>query len=166
MVWRSFFLAVTVLCVGAWPSFAEQRAGAGCGPANYVFEGNKTKTGHVLAALLNLTSFPTQLGAISSGTSGCRSDSSVQRQRELDALVADADVALEQGIAQGEGPYLEALAGAMGCPAGAFPEFAQWAQSEYALSLNGQGSLGAFVRKLDADIEVHPGLAHQCRIAG
>jgi len=131
MAYRTIVLCLGLLCVGEIAAMAMQ-AGPGCGPANYVFDGNKTRTGHILAVLMNLTSFPTQLGAITSGTSGCQPNQSVQRQSDLEQFIAIADVALEREIAQGQGPYLSAWAELAGCTGDEVDEFARWAQRAYS----------------------------------
>jgi hypothetical protein len=98
-------------------AFAKQE-GPGCGLGAKVWTGQKGMITHLSAATTNNLISP-QTSAITSGTSGCDSDTTVWQDQQQRVFVAANLGSLSQDMAQGHGQYLNALAGLMGCPTSA-----------------------------------------------
>ena len=137
--------------------------GPGCGLGKTIFNGQKGKGAHIAAAITNDISWTTQSSAITSGTSRCDSDGVIFKEKEQEVFVAVNLDNLSQDMAQGNGMYLQALSGLMGCTTEAFGPFAELAQDKYevlfdTVDANAAGLLSGLKRELAA----HPMLNTNC----
>ena len=142
-------------------AFAENN-GSGCGVGKRLFEGKKGLLFNVLAVTTNQI-YSTNTYAMTSGTSGCDADSVVLKEKEQEVFVAVNLDNLSQDMAQGDGMYLQALSGLMGCTTEAFGTFAELAQDKYevlfdTVDANAAGLLSGLKRELAA----HPMLNTNC----
>ena len=142
-------------------AFAENN-GSGCGLGKRLFEGKKGLLFNVLAVTTNQI-YSTNTYAMTSGTSGCDADSVILRDKEQEVFVAVNLDNLSQDMAQGDGMYLQALSGLMGCTTEAFGTFAELAQDKYevlfdTVDANAAGLLSGLKRELAA----HPMLNTNC----
>jgi hypothetical protein len=139
---------------------------AGCGLGSVVFKGQKGMGPQILAATTN-ASFGSQSFGITSGTSNCNADSVVKNDVEQKVFVAANLDNLSQEMAQGQGQYVSALAGLMGCPTAAQGEFAKLSQEKYGtLFPSSDVKAEAVLAGLKLEMGRHPWLAAACtRIA-
>ena len=142
-------------------AFAENN-GSGCGLGKRLFEGKKGLLFNVLAVTTNQI-YSTNTYAMTSGTSGCDADSVILKDKEQEVFVAVNLDNLSQDMAQGDGMYLQALSGLMGCTTEAFGTFAELAQDKYevlfdTVDANAAGLLSGLKRELAA----HPMLNTNC----
>ena len=144
------------------PALFAANNGAGCGLGKTLFEGKKGLVFNVLAATINGISGNQTFG-MTSGTSGCDQDSVILLKKEQEVFVAVNLDNLSQDMAQGDGTYLQALSGLMGCSTEAFGTFAELTQNKYevlfdAADANAAGLLSGLKREMAA----HPMLNSNC----
>ena len=145
----------------ALPAMAAQD-GSGCGLGAQVFKGQSGVAPHVLAATTNGTSGNQTFG-ITSGTSGCKADAVVKQEVEQQMFVAANLDNLSQEMAQGQGEYLHALAGLMGCPGSVQGEFANLSQEKYAVLFpTADAQPMAVLIGLKSEMAGRPALAASC----
>ena len=153
---------IVVLGLLSAPAVFAANNGSGCGLGKTLFEGQKGMVPNILAAIINGIS-SNNVFAITSGTSGCDADSVVLQEKEQEVFVAVNLDNLSQDMAQGDGMYLQALSGLMGCTTEAFGTFAELAQDKYevlfdTVDANAAGLLSGLKRELAA----HPTLNTHC----
>lgn len=153
--------ALALLALVAAPALAAQD-GAGCGLGAQLFKGQSGVVPHVLAATTNGT-FGNQTFGITSGTSGCNADSVVKQEYEQQRFVAANLENLSQEMAQGQGAYVNALSGLMGCPATLQGEFVRLSQDRYGRIFTSATAEPAVVlANLKLEMTGHPTLAASC----
>jgi len=154
----------TALCflglLAAPPAFAGEAAG--CGLGYMIFKGQKGMVPNVLAAITNGI-FSNNAFGITSGTSGCNADSTVQRDQEQEVFVAVNLDHLSQDMAQGHGAYLDSLAGLMGCPTDVAADFSRMTQERYETLLpSADVQPTELLSALKAEMTARPALANAC----
>lgn len=136
--------------------------GPGCGLGSQLFKGQSGVVPHVLAATTNGTSGNATFG-MTSGTSGCKQDNVVLREKEQEAFVATNLGTLNQEMAQGQGQHVTALASLMGCPTAVYGEFAQMSQDSYGtVFAQSDVKAGTVLASLKDEMGRHPALASSC----
>jgi hypothetical protein len=156
---KRFVLLASFVALSALPVFAGPDAG--CGAGSMLITGNG-KIRNLFAITTN-HSFGSQTFGITSGTSGCTSSSIVKTEVEQRIFVAANLANLSQEMAQGQGQYVSALAGLMGCPAAAQGEFAKLSQERYgALFPAADAHPDAVLASLKVELARHPALAASC----
>ncbi len=103
---------------------------AGCGLGSMVIK-EQTKLMQIFAATTN-GSTGTQLFGITSGTSGCKSENFVMREKAAHYFAEVNKDDLTREMAQGRGEKLAALASIYGCEGEAGASFAVMTQESYA----------------------------------
>ena len=142
-------------------AFAENN-GSGCGLGKRLFEGKKGLLFNVLAVTTNQI-YSTNTYAMTSGTSGCDADSVVLKEKEQEVFVAVNLDNLSQDMAQGDGMYLQALSGLMGCTSEAFGTFAEFAQDKYEVLFDTVDATAAgLLSGLKRELAAHPTLNSNC----
>lgn len=136
--------------------------GAGCGLGTQLFKGQSGLLPNVLAMTTN-EFYSTDTFAMTSGTSGCKTDGVVMQSKEQEVFVAVNLGALNQEMAQGQGQHVTALAALMGCPADLQGKFAQMSQESYG-TLFGQTDVSAtaVLASLKDEMGRRPTLAASC----
>ena len=126
---KKLLLLVGLAVVMAAPS-AFAGNSAGCGLGHLLFQGQSGMIPNVLAATTN-GSFGSQTFGMTTGTSGCNQNDSVQNEKAQEDFVAVNYEKLSEEMAQGRGQYVSALAELMGCNAAAHADFAHLSQTKY-----------------------------------
>lgn len=141
-------------------AFAAQD-GAGCGLGAMLFTGQSGMVPNLLAMTTNGMFGNTF--SMTSGTSGCKADSVVLREKEQEAFVATTLSELNQEMAQGQGQHLTALASLMGCPAAVHADFARMSQESYGtVFAQSDASAVVVLASLKDEMGRHPTLASSC----
>jgi hypothetical protein len=130
-----------------------------------VFEGYKGKPFHLLALTTNQWFISSQSSSITSGTSGCKSDSIVKEQYEQEIYVAATFDGLTEDMARGEGGYLRSFATLMGCGDELYPAFAEWSQDSVSRFAEMPESPRAWVSAVKQDLATHPRLSGCTRLS-
>jgi hypothetical protein len=141
-------------------AFAAQD-GAGCGLGSMLFKGQSGMIPNLLAMTTNGMFGNTF--AMTSGTSGCKADSVVMKDKEQEAFVATTLSALNQEMAQGQGQHLTALASLLGCPAAVHGDFARMSQESYGtVFAQSDVQAGVVLASLKDEMGRRPTLASSC----
>jgi hypothetical protein len=136
--------------------------GPGCGLGSQLFKGQSGLVPMSLAATTNATSWNQTFG-MTSGTSGCKTDSVILNEKEQEAFVATTLSVLNQEMAQGQGQHITALASLLGCPATVHGDFARMSQDSYG-TVFAQSDVQASVvlASLKDEMGRRPALASSC----
>ncbi len=146
--------------VFAGNAWAKQE-GPGCGLGAQIWQGQSGVVPMVLAVTTNGTGF--QTFAITSGTSGCKADGVVLKDKEQEAFVATNLEALNQEMAQGQGQHVAALASLMGCPTSVQGAFAEMSQTTYGtVFAQADTSATVVLASLKDEMGRRPVLASSC----
>lgn len=156
---------LTTVCVALAMTFAAGSAianngMAGCGLGSMIFDGNSTGT-QILAATTNGT-FGNQTFGITSGTSNCTSGGVVKANKEQEAFVEANFESLQRDMAAGEGEFLSAFAGLLGCTEGAHATLGSFAQSNYDTLVSEGSSAHAMLSGMKTGMSHHPVLSQSC----
>jgi len=136
--------------------------GPGCGLGGQAMAGKSGLLFDLVATFLNAFS-GTQTFGMTSGTSGCKTDSVIMNDKAQEAFVADNLGTLNQEMAQGQGEHVTALASLMGCPTAAYGEFARVSQESYGtVFASADVQAGAVLASLEDELGRHPALASSC----
>lgn len=136
--------------------------GPGCGLGGQAMAGKSGLLMQLVATFLNGFS-GTQTFGMTSGTSGCKSDSVILNDKQQEAFVADNLGTLNQEMAQGQGEHVMALASLMGCPTAAHSEFARVSQESYGtVFASADVQADAVLASLKDELGRHPALASSC----
>jgi hypothetical protein len=137
--------------------------GVGCGPGAQLMKGNRGVSSNTIAMTLDLLLAPTNMFAMSSGTSGCRRDSVIKREQEQTIFVAVNLDALQSEMARGQGEHLMALAALMGCPFELSGGFARMSQEKFeALTAVSDARGPAMLASLKVEMRGDALFAHSC----
>ncbi len=150
-----------VLAGGAGVALAKYGA-AGCGLGTLVFDGN-TKGKQILAATTNGT-FASQTFGITSGTSNCTTGGTVKADREQEAFVEANFESLQRDLASGQGEYLAAFSGLLGCDGAAAPALASFAQDNFEHFAGPESSPFTMLYGMKTGMAQHPVLSQCTRI--
>jgi hypothetical protein len=150
----------------AFVSLASQNAAAqdsGCGLGSMIIT-EQTKVMQVLAATTN-SSTGTQIFGITTGTSNCKSQSIVMRDKEVQYFAEVNKEDLSREIAQGRGEKLMTLASLYGCKGDARDQFARKAQSAYQrIFTSPTTTAGEMVHNLNFEISADKNLKQSCEL--
>ncbi|MDH4225429.1 MAG: DUF3015 domain-containing protein [Deltaproteobacteria bacterium] len=135
--------------------------GAGCGLGKLVLKGKSGLVMNVLAATTNGTS-ASQMFGITSGTSGCNANDTVQLEQARESYVSVNFDSLSKDMAMGQGQTLSAFANLMGCSVGAQGDFARMTQEKFEVLTQDSKSLLNGVKK---EIAVDPKLSAACGLS-
>lgn len=136
--------------------------GPGCGLGTQLFKGQSGLIPMTLAATTNGISGNQTFG-MTSGTSGCKTDSVIRNDKEQEAFVAANLGTLNQEMAQGQGQHVTALASLLGCPTAMHADFARMSQDSYAtVFAQSDVQAGAVLASLKDELGRHPALASSC----
>ncbi|OGH00121.1 MAG: hypothetical protein A2600_14230 [Candidatus Lambdaproteobacteria bacterium RIFOXYD1_FULL_56_27] len=102
---------------------------SGCGLGSQVWKGQSGLISHLSAMTTNGSSYSQTFG-MTSGTSNCDVNKSVELERQKDVFVAQNHLILSEEMAQGQGEFLVAYAAVMGCDK-ASARFAQVTMGHY-----------------------------------
>jgi hypothetical protein len=152
--------AVALLVSGGLVSQALAVNAAGCGLGSMVFK-NNTKGSQILAATTNAT-FGNQTFGITSGTSNCTTGGVVKADREQEAFVEANFESLQRDLAAGEGDYLAAFTGLLGCEGGSQPALATFAQDNFEHFAGEGASPQSMLYSMKAGLSMHPQLSQSC----
>lgn len=153
-------LAITMTLLAVPAAMAENN-GAGCGLGKTLFEGQRGLVPNILAMTTNGISGNNTFG-MTSGTSGCEQDSVVKTEHEQKVFVAANLDSLSEDAARGDGEYLHALSGLMGCGQGAYGQFASLTQEQYDVIFGGADAPQAVLTSLKAELGSDPVLSSRC----
>lgn len=159
---KALYLIVAGILVLAASSARAQSSDAGCGLGSMIIK-EQTKVMQVLAATTN-GSTGTQIFGISSGTSNCKSQNFVMREKAVQyfAEVNRDDISRE--MAQGQGEKLETLAALYGCKTEAFASFGEFTQTAYGRILpSPETSVSEMVQNLNRELKANTTLAKNCQ---
>ena len=120
-----FLLAAALLVFGTQAKAQD----AGCGLGSMIITEN-TKLMQLLATTTNGATF-SQAGGITTGTSGCKAQNFVMREKAVHYFAEVNKDDLSREMAQGEGEKLTTLASLYGCEGNARQDFARAMQSGY-----------------------------------
>lgn len=151
--------ASMVMGLGAGVAMAKYGM-AGCGLGTFLFDGN-TKGSQIMAATTNGT-FASQTFGITSGTSNCTAGGTVKADREQEAFVEANFESLQRDLAAGQGEYLVAFSGLLGCDEGATPALASFAQENFQHFSGPEMSPQGMLYTMKSGLSVHPTLRSQC----
>ena len=147
------------LVLGAAPSRAD------CGPGAVVTSNGHDISRQSVAFSTNITLLPTQLLAITFGTSGCSNSGVIYRDQEQQVFVAYNYSPLLQEMAQGQGSRLDALASLLGCAPEQERAIGQWTQSRFATLLPaGADQPAVLLTELKRGMRAYPPLAACSRL--
>lgn len=149
MVLKRIFGACTMLpllLVGEMALAKAPYGMAGCGLGSLVFAPGSSQT---LAATTNASSHSQGFG-ITSGTSNCLEPNQFAAVEAQKRFFADNIEQLSKDIARGEGPYVDTLAGTLGCTPEISPVLAQELRAHFAQIFSQPGAMAT----LDAVKEV------------
>ena len=139
---------------------------SGCGLGSIVWQGQKGLVPNLLAVTTNGTSASQTFG-ITSGTSNCDANATVDIRAAQEIFVAANLDSLSQDMAQGQGQYVEALAGLMGCPVTVRSDFSRMTQESYSgIFTSAQPDASAVIGSLKAALLQNPALAGSCTRVG
>lgn len=159
---RKLFLMLGLVALVATPALATEK-GPGCGMGKQIFGGSKGLVPHISAASTNQTSGLSQTLGITSGTSGCDTDSIINKDKEQEVFVAVNFDTLSQEMAQGTGNQVRALAQLMGCPADVHETFSAVTQQQYEdLFAPDRAQPVIWLAGLKRDLRSHGILAARC----
>lgn len=154
------FLALVGLVLGGTSAWAGS-TGPGCGLGTQLFKGQSGLIPNLLAYTTNGTFSNTF--AVTSGTSGCKADNVVLRDKEQEVFVAANLGALNQELAQGQGQHVTALAALMGCPMSVQSVFASLSQEKYEkLFSSADVQATVMLAALKSEMGQQPVLAASC----
>jgi len=167
------WLAVPAVLVGllfaAGPVWADSK-GVACGPGATVMAGKKGLDAHLVALLLDwvisaVVGNPVTL-AMTSGTSGCNTNATVNRQEAQEKFVADNMDRLSVEMAQGQGSHVDAMALLMGCSSQARDAFSRLGQGRYEVIFSATAvDAKSWLEGLRKEISADAVLASQCSIS-
>lgn len=159
---KRLIVAVSIALVGAGGFAAQALAAnaAGCGLGSMVFK-NNTKGSQVLAATTN-ASFYSQTFGITSGTSNCTTGGTVKADREQEAFVEANFESLQRDLAAGQGEYLSAFTGLLGCEGESQPALASFAQDNFEHFAGNDASPQSMLYSMKAGLAMHPELSRSC----
>ena len=120
-----FLLAAALLVLGTQAKAQD----AGCGLGSMIITEN-TKLMQLLATTTNGATF-SQAGGITTGTSGCKAQNFVMREKAVQYFAEVNKDDLSREMAQGQGEKLTTLASLYGCEGGARQDFARAMQTGY-----------------------------------
>lgn len=152
--------AVSLLVSGGFVAHALAANAAGCGLGSMVFK-NNTKGSQILAATTNGT-FANQTFGITSGTSNCTTGGTVKADREQEAFVEANFESLQRDLAAGEGEYLAAFTGLLGCEGESEPALASFAQDNFEHFAGDGASPQSMLYSMKAGLSMHPQLSRAC----
>jgi len=159
---RKYILTLGAMLLLASPAFAAGYGEAGCGLGSLIF-GATPGPIQILAATTNGSSYSQGFG-ITSGTSNCDKESSLQAANEHNQLrFVNANFpSLAKEMATGKGEQLTTLAGMLGCAAVA-PEFGRYTQDHYeAIFANAHTTSSEMLVAVKDGITKNPVLAASC----
>jgi len=125
---KKLLASCLVLAVSCGFSYAE--SGSGCGLGKMIWDGQSGRLAHISAATTNGTSGNQTLG-ITSGTLGCKPDSTVMNVDEQKMFVVDNAEYLFDDISKGSGNYILAYSEVMGCKSSSFNYFSKKMQNNH-----------------------------------
>lgn len=126
---KKLLLALGIVCMTT-PAFGAGYGDAGCGLGSLLF-GDKPGPIQILAATTNGSTYNQAFG-ITSGTSNCDAAGNISAERELGVFAQSNFTDLAKEMATGEGEYLVAFAGLLGCPVELQQQFSAMTQAQYA----------------------------------
>ena len=127
---KPILLSLALIGALAGTAWADSQ-GAGCGPGAAALRGQKGTFSITVAMTTDALLFPTNVFAVTSGTSGCKRDSVILREQEQEYFMAANLDALGIEMARGQGEHVQALAVLMGCPATVHGSFARLSQERF-----------------------------------
>jgi hypothetical protein len=159
---KPILLSLALIAALSSTAWADSQ-GAGCGPGAAALRGQKGTFSITLAMTTDALLFPTNVFAVTSGTSGCKRDSVIQREQEQEFFMAANLHVLGMEMARGQGERVRALAVLMGCPVAAHESFARLTQERFgdvlaATDLPAQAVLANLKEQMGHD----PVLAQAC----
>jgi len=160
---KKYILTLGVTLLFTSPVFAAGYGDAGCGLGSLIF-GSTPGPVQILAATTNNPYIPLQASAITSGTSNCDKESSLQAANEQNQLrFVNANFpSLVKEMATGKGEQLTTLAGMLGCSAAA-PEFGRYTQDHYeAIFASAHTTSSEMLVAVKDGITKNPMLAASC----
>lgn len=134
---------------------------SGCGLGSIAFEGQKGLLPNILASTTNGTSNSQTFG-ISSGTSNCDANDTVQLHKQREVFVADNHEMIFEDLSRGQGEYLAAFAQLMGCSAEATTHFAEVAQPKAGFIFGNNTNSAEVLNKTDQVIQGDARLKASC----
>lgn len=136
---------------------------SGCGLGSMIIKEN-TKLMQILAATTN-GSTGSQVFGITSGTSNCRAQNFVMREKAVQYFAEVNRDDLSREMAEGRGEKLETLAELYGCPAHAEPEFAKRIQHSYdKIVPTSDTPVSEMIRNLNYEISNDEKLVKTCTL--
>lgn len=162
---KNFMKKILLICIAimilAVPQVFAGKS-SGCGLGQSVFEGQSGLFPNVLAATTNGTSGNQTFG-MTSGTSNCDQNDTVQNEKMQEHFVATNFENISDDMARGEGQYIAAMADLMGCSSAVQVDFARVSQEKYevlfgASSVDAKTWLGGF----KSEMAKNPALAAGC----
>lgn len=154
--------ALCILLAGySGSAFAARKYGmAGCGLGSAVFG---TGNPQISAATTN-SSFYSQWGGITTGTSNCTPDAETTAVLKQESYVVANYATLSKELAQGEGQSVAGLAEVLGCSSSVVPQFGSFAQSKYDDLFLAPGSM-AMLDKLKLEMASDATLSSSCSLS-
>ncbi len=117
---------------------------------------------HILAATTNESISPAS-SSITSGTSGCKADGVIYKEKETEVFIALNLDNLSQEMAQGNGQYLNSLAGLMGCSSTVYSDFASLVQDKYTVLFQSEATdTSDLLSGLKRELKANPKLSTSC----
>ncbi len=162
-VWGKWLTLLLGMCIAAIsPGMAVNK----CGVGPTITQSN-TLVSQLGATFTDgsISSSTTNLSAITSGTSGCTNDGFVLKgQQQL--YVAHNYAQLEESLATGKGPHVDALLFLMQCSPEVKSTFVQQAQKHYTLlfpdDIAEEARTDEFLDAFQQLVQTHPNLVSQC----
>lgn len=137
--------------------------GAGCGLGAVIFEGSSGTMSHLSAATTNGSSGSQTFG-ITSGTSGCDSDSTVQVEQKQAEFVATNLPQLMNDISRGYGIYLSSYGRLLGC-SGDMEQFSSSLQKEMSSLTSGSVEASDVLEQTKTIIRNDAQLSSSCQVS-
>lgn len=136
-----------------------------CGVGATVTQRNNSLLSQTVVSFTDNTFRFTNLGAITSGTSGCSNSGIVQSEQQK-IYISHTYANLEEEVAKGEGPFLDSLLQLMGCSPQAKPDFVELSQQKYdeifVEQANAEQQAEIFFQGMKALMQ-EPRLVNQCQ---
>lgn len=163
MIARSLLAtAFATVCITGFSTHAlGQAMDAGCGLGSMIIK-EDTKLMQLFAATTNGITGTTLFG-ISTGTSNCRAQNFVMREKAVRYFTEVNKDDLTREMAQGRGEKLSTLASLYGCKGESNFKFANMTQASYAkIVTRSNATVGEIVENLDREVKQNPELSGQC----
>ena len=154
-------LGILFSFAGAPAAMADENTGCGLG-AN-IMKGKSGLVPHIIAATLNGISGNQTFG-MTSGTSGCSVDGTVQLDKQQETFVAKNHEALSEDMARGQGEYLVAYARVLGCSDASAATFASATQAEYETIIGSATEAKTVLAATKKVVSQNPTLAASCQL--